>query len=141
MEHHFERTMTLNTKSKYENLYQWSITEAESDGKNTIDVIPWEWRLNYTATECYLSDALTLSLGFAFKKEDREASLDERQTIRIKLRPGHTQADGDTSHATRHSMFGTSRTVEDICSVYIATPTRTAKTYARRGGASPTRWK
>jgi hypothetical protein len=113
---HLERGLRLHTEPEYKSLYRWGINEIDAEGRKIgIDQIPWRWTLRFTATSCVLGDNIEVKSQLQ-KQEATPAppKIEQRQVIRVQLRPGSAQDDGNYHRQTTYSMFGTDRTIKDF---------------------------
>lgn len=111
MEFHLTRGLRLQTDPEHKNLYKWAINEIDQEGRVVgRDQIPWPWTLNFTATSCSLGDSLEIKTKAA--SDARE--VEQRQHIRIKLRPGTERDDENFFRRTTYSMFGSDRAIKDF---------------------------
>lgn len=114
MEYHLEYGLRLHTTPEHKNLYSWAINEVDGLGQSVgRDQIPWGWTLYFTATSCTLIENLEISTPFEgdLKAPPRVTA---PQVIRLTLRPGGPQDEGDYFRATTFSMFGTDRTIQSL---------------------------
>lgn len=111
MEHHLDRRVVLSEDSEYKNLYKWSLQELDEEGaKIGRDLIPWDWGLDFTATELAYNDALTIEPDYSSDGEEMPIVTRNRRSIRAKLRPGSPQ-EWHRNRQPSYSMFGTDRTI------------------------------
>lgn len=111
MEHHLDRRVALSEDSEYKNLYKWSLQELDEEGaKIGRDLIPWDWGLDFTATELSYSDGLTIEPDYLSDDEELPIVTKQKRFIRAKLRPGSPQ-EWHRYRQTSYSMFGTDRTI------------------------------
>ena len=122
MDFHLNRKVALSQESKYQSLYKWSLQEHDDSEKQVgQDQVPWNWSVEFTATEFTLSEELKLKvdtpLFAALKPEERKDDenekiiTEERQSIRAELRPGYFV---DPDGGARFSMFGTDRAIKSF---------------------------
>jgi hypothetical protein len=114
---HLERGLRLHTEPEYSSLYSWAINEIDAQGQQVgQDQIPWCWTLPFTATSCELSDGIEIKPPFQIDEirpvPPREIA--QLQVIRVKLRPGWPQDDGNYLRETIFSMFGTDRAINSF---------------------------
>jgi hypothetical protein len=110
LEFHLERGLRLITHS---DLDDWAIQEVDGTGQPIgEDKIPWPWTLRFTATSCLLGDSFEIKSEFeSTEGTPIPAEMMQRQVIRVQLRPGAPQDDGDLLRKTTYSMFGTDRDI------------------------------
>jgi hypothetical protein len=113
---HLERGLQLHTEPEYKSLYQWAIIEVDAQGQKIGgDQIPWEWTLNFTATSCVLGDNLDIRSELPIADTTPAApKVVKDQALRIQLRPGSPQDDGNYHRQTTFSMFGTARPIKNF---------------------------
>jgi hypothetical protein len=111
---HLERGLRLQTEPEHKNLYKWTINEIDAEGQQIgIDQIPWRWTLRFTATSCVLGDNIDVKSQYQIRENGLEVSeIKQRQVIRVQLRPGSPQDEGNYHRQTAFSMFGTDRTIK-----------------------------
>jgi hypothetical protein len=119
MDFHTDRTIKAVVETEYTSLYKWSLQEFDKDGKKVgRSQVPWEWSLDFAATEFSLSEELELKAKLPPRKSldpVRETDADlkivtkERSHIEAKLRPGYA---ADPDSGARFSMLGTARTIK-----------------------------
>lgn len=111
MEHHIDRRVVLNQDPESKNLYKWCLQELDAEGKKIgRDQIPWYWNLCFTATELTFGDGITIEPDYRIGYDDAKMAVQEKQTIRAKLRPGYPWEE-NLCRQTTYSMFGTDRTI------------------------------
>lgn len=111
MNHHLNRRVILSDQSELKNLYKWSLQELNEEGaKIGRDLIPWDWGLDFTATELSYNDGLTIEPDYGSDDEQMLIVTRHRQSIRAKLRPGRPR-EWHRNRQTSYSMFGTDRTI------------------------------
>lgn len=111
MDHHLDRRVILSEDSEYKNLYKWSLQELDYEGaKISRDMIPWDWGLDFTATELAYSDAMTIEPDYSSDYEEPPIVTRNRRHVRAKLRPGSPH-EWHRNRQTSYSMFGTDRTI------------------------------
>lgn len=113
MDFHIDRRVIVNQGSEFESLYKWSLQELDAEGKKIgADQIPWDWTLNFTATELALQDEF--EIGQDYESDDTEKkTVSERHSIVAKLSPGDAR-DDRPSLGTAYSMFGTDRYITNF---------------------------
>ncbi len=117
MDFHLERGLRLHTEPKHKSLYSWAINEIDAQGRQIgHDQIPWDWTLYFTATSCVLGDSIDIESQFpgGGKTTPAPPEIDQRQVIRVQLRPGSPRDDGDYRRETTFSMFGTDRAIKSF---------------------------
>lgn len=115
MEYHLDRALKLKTEPKHKSLYKWAIVEiVENDQNKQRDQIPWPWTSYFTAKNCLVHDSLSIDAEKTAVDGNSSPQYSENQQITIFLKPGYIGRDGFYSNQTRFSMFGTSRTINDI---------------------------
>lgn len=111
MDFHLTRGLRLNTEPEHKSLYNWAINEIDAEGHQIgRDQIPWRWTLNFTATSCVLGDSIEIKS----KTAPAPREIEQRQVIRVTLRPGSRWDDADFFRKTIFSMFGTDRSIQDF---------------------------
>lgn len=111
MDHHLNRRVVLSEDSEFKNLYKWSLQELDQEGaKIGRDLIPWDWGLDFTATELAYSDGMTIEPGYGSDDEKPKIVTRNRRHIRAKLRPGSPH-EWHRNRQTFYSMLGTDRTI------------------------------
>lgn len=111
MDHHLNRRVVLSEDSEFKNLYKWSLQELDEEGaKIGRDLIPWDWGLDFTATELSYSDGMTIEPDYGSDDEEMPIVTRNRRHVRAKLRPGSPQ-EWHRNRQTSYSMFGTDRTI------------------------------
>lgn len=85
LDFHLDRKVALNQDSKHQSLYKWSLQEHDDDGKQLgPDQVPWEWSVEFTATEMLLSEDLKLEvktpLFSRLEPDERENCEEEKFT-------------------------------------------------------------
>lgn len=117
MEYHIENKVVLDNQPKYPSLYPWSLSEVGEPGARVAtDQIPWEWSLYFTLFDIELHLGLGLDPYTGTDKEP--AHIRSREYIRARLRPGGGYGDNPVTY----SMFGTSRSIEDMAIKIQAAP-------------------
>ncbi len=113
MDYHLERRLRLNSEPEYKNLYSWAINELDTNGQQIgSDLVPWGWTLEFKATSCVLGDSITVkSQKRVGKTELATSEIEQRQVIRVQLRPSSRQ---NYSRETTFSMFGTDRAIKSF---------------------------
>jgi len=110
LEYHIDNRVILSEDTEFRNLYKWCLQERDDDEKEIgRNQIPWEWTLNFTATELIFEDRITIDSCVSQVGEKPAKPARMQQSIRAKLRPGHPQ-DGEFDKV-RYSMFGTQRLI------------------------------
>jgi hypothetical protein len=111
LDHHLNRRVVLSEDSEFKNLYKWSLQELDEEGaKIGRDLIPWDWGLDFTATELSYHDGLTIEPNYNSDDEEMPIVTRNRRSIRAKLRPGSPH-EWHRNRQTSYSMFGTDRTI------------------------------
>src|SRR4051812_26524755 len=96
MEFHLDRGIRLHAETEYKNLYTWALREVPESGASVgHDQIPWVWTMNFTATECNILDSFSIEPDYTKRSENYPSKPTERQSIKMRLRPGAGLA-GDT---------------------------------------------
>jgi len=121
MDFHLNRTVALSQESKYQSLYKWSLQEFDETGKQLgQDQVPWLWSVVFTGTEMTLNQELKLEAKTPLlaqlkledhKDEEAPLTTEEREYIRVQLRPGYF---ADPDSGPLYSMFGTDRTIRSF---------------------------
>jgi hypothetical protein len=111
MDFHLEKTLRLKTDPEHKNLYSWAINEIDDQGDVAgRDQIPWNWDHYFTGVSLVMDDSIevkrTQREGEAVKTE-----VDQRQNIRVNLRPGDPRDGGDYWRQTTFRFFGTDRVI------------------------------
>ncbi|NBJ13687.1 hypothetical protein [Microvirga arsenatis] len=116
MDYHLERGLRLNLNPKNKPLYNWAINEIDAQGQQIgHDQIPWPWTLHFTATSSVLADSIDLKSGPKIWESTPTArEIEQRQVIRLQLRPGSLRDNGDFLRETTFSMFGTDRAIKSF---------------------------
>jgi hypothetical protein len=110
LEYHIDNRVILSEDTKFRNLYQWCLQEHDDEGNEVgRDQVPWEWTLNFTATELIFEDRITIDSYVPQGEAKPTKPARTQQSIRAKLRAGHPQ-DGEFDKV-RYSMFGTKRLI------------------------------
>lgn len=111
MEHHLDRRVILSEDIEHKSLYKWSLQELDEEGaKIGRDLIPWDWGLDFTATELSYSDGLTIEPDYLSDDEVLPIVTRQNRFIHAKLRPGSPQ-EWLRYRQTSYSMFGTDRII------------------------------
>ncbi len=110
MKSHLERSVVLDSSSKFKNLYSWSVSEiGDASARAATKQIPWGCSVYFTLFDVQLVSSVTrdrFSIG-----GDEPPIVVEKTYIRAKLRSGHPT---DISRTIEYSMFGTARKIEDL---------------------------
>jgi hypothetical protein len=112
LENHTDRRIILSLDREFKSLYDWSLQELDAKGNKVgRDQIPWDWSLDFTASELVLRDTLAIEPDYEPEAQKaQETSVREQQSISAKLHPG----DGGDYQLTSYSMFGTDRTISSF---------------------------
>ncbi|MEV4934128.1 hypothetical protein [Sphingobium sp. LSP13-1-1.1] len=113
LDYHLDYSVRYSDDSEFKNLYKWSLQEIDEDGKKVgRDLIPWDWSLNFTATEFTHSHSTLLGERHWRGNDEppeQPSQFIEREFIRAELRPGYHNE--DPRWAPSYSMLGTKRHV------------------------------
>ena len=110
MDHHLEKQIRLNNKTKYQSLYSWCLEEIDDTGEKTDrDWIPWKWRFYFTVSELRLDQSLRLD-----DEQDKAKGFEESQIIAGNLHPGICTDGKYLEDDPRFSMLGTDREITDF---------------------------
>lgn len=114
MEFHIDRRIILCEDSKFKNLYKWSLQELDAEGEQIgRDLIPWDWSLDFTATQIVLSDGMTIRPDYLSDDDEPKNETKKSQYIRAKLRPGIPH-EWHRFRQPTYSMFGTDREISNF---------------------------
>ncbi|QEN84752.1 hypothetical protein FZC33_00210 [Labrys sp. KNU-23] len=117
MGYHLEHKVRLNTEPTYGGLYRWAINEVDEQGRVvSLDLIPWNMSLYFTAISCVVVDGVDLGYENTNRKSASEKSIYGRSNriIRVRLRRGHPLDEGDSHKTVTYSMLGTQREIRDF---------------------------
>lgn len=115
MEYHLNRQIKLSEKSRYTNLYSWSLQEFnEDDEKIGGDQIPWPWSLYFTASELRYSQSVEIEKQSDVAEVGTSSEVSDIESIYVILHPGICR-DGRWLEADpSYSMLGTDRKIHQF---------------------------
>ncbi len=114
MDFHLERTLRLKTDPEHKNLYSWAINEVDEQGDIVgRDQIPWVWDQYFTGVSLVMGDSIKVERSQK-EGEEPKTEVDQRQSIRITLRPGDPRDGQDYWRQTTFRMFGTDRVITNF---------------------------
>ena len=117
MKYHFDSKIVLYDHSETPNLYKWSLNEVgESTARLRTGQIPWHSNLWFRLSDVELHTGIRLDPYSV--PDGGAAQVLSRELIRAKLSPG-SRMGGDR---VVYSMFGTTRSIEDIALTIEPTP-------------------
>lgn len=116
MEFNLDHEIRLNEDPQFKNLYSWSLQEFSIDGtKIGAEQIPWNWGLNFSATEIRYNKTLKIEKPSNLDEESTNyKSPVQTESITASLYPGVCLDGKSIERSTRYSMFGTKRLVHDF---------------------------
>ena len=109
MDHHLEKQIRLNDKTKYQSLYSWCLEEIDDTGEAGRDWIPWIWRLYFTVSELRLDHGLRLD-----HEQDKTQDFKESKIIAGNLHPGICNDGKYLEDKPWFSMLGTDREITNF---------------------------
>jgi hypothetical protein len=111
---HLEKTLRLKTDPEHKNLYSWAINEVDEQGDVVgRDQIPWNWDHYFTGTSLVMGDSIEVKRTQR-EGEEIKTEVDQRQSIRVNLRPGDPRDGDDPWHRTTFRFFGTDRVISQF---------------------------
>lgn len=138
MEYHLERKIRLK-QSEHESLYEWSLQELDENNEQIgEDQLPWEWSLEFTATELkYIASVGQEDDGYVSKENyptDIEPdTIHERERIEATLLSGEFR-DGVWHEGPTFSMFGTRRNIKNMNLIILSLNDESFTPFPKRTG-------
>jgi hypothetical protein len=121
MDYDLEKLIRLNNKTEHKSLYSWCLEEVGTDGNKTgNDLVPWEWRIYFTASELRLRQGFEIDELPDLYDTEGESELAQKkkfnntEAITATLHPGICDDGKWLEGDTRFSMFGTDRVINEF---------------------------